>query len=56
MRATTQSASATTLVVKLTCPIASPHEAEEERWYAVVVTASVKSLNLETTGVTLGIQ
>ena len=54
MKATTQSASTTTLVVELNCPIASPHWADKGRWCMLVVTTSVRSLNLETTSVVLG--
>ena len=53
IEAATQPASATTLVVKLTIPIAPPNQTEEERWYMLVVTFSVRSLNLETTGIIL---
>ena len=53
-RATSQSASATTLVIELTCPVTSPHWVEEERWCILVVTTSVQSLNLETTSAILG--
>ena len=53
IEATTQPASAATLVVKLTSPIIPPDWTEEERWYMLVVTASVRSLNLVTTRVIL---
>ena len=51
IEAATQPASPTASVVKLTSPIAPPKWTEEERWYVLVVTASVGSLNLETTGI-----
>ena len=54
MRATTKSASVTTLVVELTCPIISSLGVKEERQCILVVTTSAKSLNSETTGVALG--
>ena len=54
IEATTQPASATALVVKLTSPIVPPNWTEEERQYVLVVTTSVRSLDLETTGVILG--
>ena len=50
----TQTASTTASGVKLTSPIAPPDQTEEEKWYILVVTASVRSLNLERTGVILG--
>ena len=40
--------------VKLTSPIAPPNQMEEEKWYVLVVTTLIRSLNLETTGVILG--
>ena len=40
--------------VKLTSPIAPPDWTEEEKWYVLVVTASIRSLNLEMTSVILG--
>ena len=54
IEAATQPASATASVVKLTSPIIPPDQMEEERQYALVVTTSVRSLNLETTRVFLG--
>ena len=54
MKAATQPASDTTSVVKLTSPIIPPDWTEEERQYMLVVTTSVRSLNLETTRVVLG--
>ena len=54
IEATTQPASATTLVVELTRPIIPLNWMEEERQYMLVVTASVRSLNLEITRVILG--
>ena len=44
----------TALVVELTSPIVLPDQTEEERWYVLVVTALVRRLNLESTGVILG--
>ena len=40
--------------VKLTSPIAPPNWTEEEKWYVLVVTASIRSLNLEMASVILG--
>ena len=40
--------------VKLTSTITLPNQTEEEKWYVLVVTALIRSLNLETTGVELG--
>ena len=54
IEAATQTASATATVVKLTSPITPPDWTEEEKWYILVVTTLVRSLNLETTGVILG--
>ena len=54
IEATTKTASATKSVVKLTSPIVPPDWTEEEKWYILVVTTLVKSLNLETTSVMLG--
>ena len=54
IEATTQPASATPSVVELTSPIIPPDWMEEERWYMLVVTTSMRSLNLETTRVILG--
>ena len=42
------------LVVKLTSPISSSDQTEEERQYMLVVTALVRRLNLEATRVILG--
>ena len=53
IEAATQIASATISVVELTSPIILPDQTEEEKWYVLVVTASVMSLNLETTSVIL---
>ena len=44
----------TALVVKLTIPIVMPDQTEEERWYMLVVTALIRRLNLESSGVILG--
>ena len=41
----------TALVVKLTSPIVPPYQTEEERQYLLVVTALIRRLNLESTGV-----
>ena len=48
------SASATASGVKLTSPITPPNWKEVEKQYVLVVTTSVRSLNLEMTGVVLG--
>ena len=44
----------TASVVELTSPIILPDQTEEERWYMLVVTALIRRLNLESTGVILG--
>ena len=54
IEAATQTASTTMSGVELTSPIASPNQTEEEKWYVLVVTASIRSLNLEMTSVILG--
>ena len=54
IEAATQPASTTALVVEVTSPIIPPNQTEMERWYMLVVTTLVRSLNLETTGVILG--
>ena len=54
MEATTQTASPIMSRVELTRPIAPPDRMEEENWYVLVVTALIRQLNLETTGVVLG--
>ena len=54
IEAATQTASTTTLVVELTSPIVPPNWTEEEKQYVLIVTTSVRSLNLETTAVVLG--
>ena len=54
IEATTQTASTTPSGVKLTSPIAPPDWTEEKKWYVVVVTTLVRSLNLEMTSVVLG--
>ena len=51
MEATTQTASPTMSGVELTRPITQPDRMEEENWYALVVMALMRQLNLETTGV-----
>ena len=53
IEAETQLVPTTTLVDELTIPIIPSNQAEEERWYVLVVTASVRRLNLEATGVIL---
>ena len=53
IEAATQTASTTASVVKLTSPIAPTNQTEEEKWYILVVTTLVRSLNLETTSVIL---
>ena len=40
-------------MVELTSPIILSNQTEEERWYMLVVTASVRRLNLEATRVIL---
>ena len=54
MEAATQTASTTMSGVELTSPIALLDWMEEENWYVLVMTASIRQLNLETTGVILG--
>ena len=51
---TTQTASTTMPGVEMTSPINPSDQTEEERWYVLVVTALIRRLNLEMTGVTLG--
>ena len=53
MEAATQTASTTMSRVELTSPITSPDQTEEENWYVLVMTASIRELNLETIGVIL---
>ena len=53
IKAATQTASATTSGVKLTNPIVPFDQTEDKKWYVLVVTASIRSLNLEITGVVL---
>ena len=53
IEAATQSASTTMSGVKLTSPIAPPNQAEKEKQYVLVMTASIRQLNLEMTGVIL---
>ena len=50
----TQIVPTTKLVVKLISPLIPSDQAEEERQYILVVTASVRRLNLEATGAILG--
>ena len=52
--AVTQLVAPTASVVKLTSPIVSSGQTEEERQYMLLVTTSVRRLNLEVTGVVLG--
>ena len=54
MEATTQTASPAMSRVELTRPITPPDRMEEENWYVLVITALIRQLNLETTGVELG--
>ena len=51
--AITQLVPTTASVAELTSPIILSDQTEEERWYVLVVTASVGRLNLEATGVIL---
>ena len=51
MEATTQTASPTMSRVELTRPITPPDRTEEENQYVLVMTTSIRLLNLETTGV-----
>ena len=53
MDATPQTTSPTMSRVKLTGPISPPDRMEEENQYVLVTTASIRQLNLETTGVDL---
>ena len=53
MKATTQTASPTMSRVELTRPIIPLDRMEEENQYVLVVTALVRQLNLETTGVVI---
>ena len=54
MEATTQTTSPAMSNVELTRPITPPDRTEEENQYMLVITASIRQLNLETTGVDLG--
>ena len=49
----TQVGPTTGSVAKLASPLAPSNQAEEERWQVLVVTASVRRLNLEANRVTL---
>ena len=49
-----QTASVTASGVKLISPITLPDQTEEEKQYVLVVTASIRRLNLEMTGIILG--
>ena len=53
MEVTTQTASPTMSRVEVTRPITPPDNTEEENWYVLVMTALIRQLNLETTGVVL---
>ena len=53
IEAATQPASTAASVVELTSSIIPPDQMEEERWYMLVLTALVRSLNIKTTGVIL---
>ena len=53
MEATTQTASPAMSSVELTRPITPPDRTEEENQYVLVITASIRQLHLETTGVDL---
>ena len=53
MEATTQTASPTMSGVELTRSIAPLDKTEEENQYVLVITAPIRQLNLETTGVDL---
>ena len=53
IRVTAQIAPTTGPVVELTGPLIQSNQAEEERWYVLVVTALVRRLNLEATRVIL---
>ena len=54
MEAATQTASTTMSWGKLTSPITPLEQREVENWYVLVMTASIRQLNLETTGVIFG--
>ena len=53
IEAATQTASTTMSRVELTSPISPLDQIEEEKWYVLVVTTSIRQLNLETTSVIL---
>ena len=53
IKALTQIVPTTGSVVELTSPNIPSNQTEEERWYVLVVTALVRRLNLEATGVIL---
>ena len=53
MEATTQTTCPTMSGVELTRPITPPDRTEEENWYVLVVTVSIRQLNWETTAVGL---
>ena len=54
MEASTQTVSPTMSRVELTRPITSPDRRKEENQDVLVMTALIRQLNLETTGVVLG--
>ena len=54
MEATTQTASPAMSGVELTRPITPLDRMEEENWYVLVITTSIRQLNLETANVDLG--
>ena len=54
IEAPTQTASTTMSGVKLTSPITPSNWTEEEKWYILVMTTSIRSFNLEMTHVVLG--
>ena len=53
MEAPTQTVSPTMSGAELTRPIAPLDRTEEENWYVLVITALIRQLNLEITGVDL---
>ena len=53
MEATTQTASQAMSSVELPGPITPPDRTEEENWYILVITTSIRQLNLETANVDL---
>ena len=53
IEAATQTASASMSGVRFTSPITPPNLAEEEKWYVLAVTASIRRLTLEMTSIIL---